>query len=75
VVMRADFAVASPFQLAQHVRRRRIDGNRIRDHVSRPDTVSGEQRVQPRERMDVLEPLIGARGSIPLIVAFGVDAN
>ena len=75
VMMRADLAIAARLQSAQHVHRPRIDRHRMGNHVGRPDTVAREQRVQPRQRVDVLEPLIRARGRVPLVVAFGVDAD
>ena len=34
-----------------------------------------KQRVQPRQRVDILELLVCARGRVPLIVSFGVDAD
>ena len=34
-----------------------------------------EQRVQFRERVDVLEGLFLAGAEVPLVVAFGVDAD
>ena len=75
VMMRADLAVAAGLQPAQHVRRTRVGRDRMRDHVGRPHAVPREQRVQPRQRVDVLEPLVRARRRVPLVVAFGVDAD
>ena len=37
--------------------------------------MTGEQRVQTRKCVDVVERLIGPGGRIPLVVAFGIDAN
>ena len=54
---------------------RAIAGDRIRDHVGRPDAVPLEERMQLRQRIEVLEPLVRARGRVPLVVAFGVDAD
>jgi hypothetical protein len=34
-----------------------------------------EQRVQPRQRVQILEPLVQPRRGIPLIVAFGINPN
>ncbi len=75
VVMRADFAIAAREQPAKHVGRPGIARDRIRDDVGRPHAVPGKQRVQPRQRVDVLERLPRARGGVPLVVAFGVDAD
>jgi hypothetical protein len=36
--------------------------------------VPREQRVKARQGIDILEPLGRARGRVPLVVAFGIDA-
>ncbi len=73
--MRADLAVAAGEQLPQHVRGPRIGRDRVRDDVGRPHAVAGEERVQPRQRVDVLERLMRSSRRVPLVVAFGVDAD
>ena len=35
----------------------------------------GEQRMQLRQRIDVLERLVRPRRGVPLVVAFGVDPD
>ena len=34
-----------------------------------------KQRMQPRQRVDIFERLVRARGGIPLVVAFGIYAD
>jgi hypothetical protein len=33
-----------------------------------------KERMEARQRIDVLEPLVGSRGRVPLVVTFGIDA-
>ena len=75
MVMRADLAVAARQQRTQHVGGSRVLRHRIGDDVGRPDAMTRKQRVQARQRVDVVELLVCARGRVPLIVAFGVDAD
>src|SRR5262249_12781110 len=75
VVVGAGLAISTGLQRAQHVGRTPVDCHRIGDDVGRTDAVPREQRMQPRQRIDVLKALIGARGGIPLVVAFRVDAD
>ena len=75
VMVSANLAVATVLQRAQYLRRTWIDGDRVGDHVGRPDAVLLKQRMQPRQRVDVLEALIETRRRIPLVVAFRVNAN
>jgi hypothetical protein len=37
--------------------------------------MTGEERVQPRQRVEVLEPLVRPCGGVPLVVAFRIDAD
>ena len=74
-MMRADLAVAAVLQRSHHVRRSRVGRDRISDDVRRADTMSCEQGMEARQRVDVLKGLIRPGGCIPLIVAFGVDSN
>ena len=57
-MVRADFAVAAAEQPSQHLGRPRVRRDRIGDDVGRPHAVPREQRVQPRQRVDVLERLV-----------------
>ncbi len=73
--MRADFGVAARVDFPQHVGRSRIDGDRMRDHVRRPHTMTCEELMQALEGVDVLERLVPPGVRVPLVVAFGVDGH
>ena len=75
VVVCADFAVTAGLQLSQHLCGPRIGRDRVGDDVGRAHAVTGEERVQPRQRVDVLERLIDSSRRVPLVVTFGVDAD
>ena len=75
VVVRADFAVASGHQSAQHVRGTGVSGDRIGDDVCRPDAVLRKERVKPRQGVNIAELLMCTRGRVPLVVAFSIDAD
>ncbi len=74
VVMRADLAVTAGQQRPQNRGRTRVGRHRMRDHIRRPNAMPREQRMQPRQRVDVLEALVQPRLGVPLVVALGVDA-
>ena len=73
--MGADFTVAACEQLAQDVGGWRILRDRMSNHICGANGVLGKQRVQPRQGVDVLEPLVQPRCGIPLVVTLGIDSN
>jgi hypothetical protein len=74
-MMGPDLTVAACEQTSKNISGPRIPGDWIGDDVSRPDSVPREQRMQPGQRVDVLELLMRPGVRVPLIVAFGVDAD
>jgi hypothetical protein len=74
-MVRANLAITAGQQAPQDLGRAAIRGDRIGDDVGRTNAMLCEQRVKAGQRVDVLEPLVRARGGVPLIVSFGVDAD
>ncbi len=75
VMVGPDLAVSRSEQATEHVRRSPVGRNRMGDDIRRPDAVTGKQRVEPGEGVDVLESLVRAGRRIPLVVPFGVDPD
>jgi hypothetical protein len=75
MVVRADLAVSTKQQEAQHLLRSFVGGDRPGHDVGRPNAMALEQAVQFRQRVDVLERLALPGVEIPLVVALGVDAD
>jgi hypothetical protein len=74
-MMSPDLTVAACEQSSKNISGPRIPGDRICDHVRRPDCVPRKECMQPGQRVDVLELLMRPGVRVPLIVAFGVDAD
>ena len=65
VMMRADSHVPRFAQRAQHVRRSRILRDRMRNHVCWPHAMMPEERVQLRQRVEVVERRIARATARP----------
>jgi hypothetical protein len=72
-MVRPYLTVAARAEFTEHGCGGRINRDRVRHDIRRTNAVAGEQRMQPRKRIDVLEALVGPRRRVPLVVAFGID--
>ena len=73
--MSANLAIASRLETTQDIDRSGVGRDRIRNDVSRPHPVPGEERMQLRQRVQILEPLPRPRRRVPLVVPLGIDAD
>src|SRR5215217_2409635 len=68
MMMRTDFTVPLFEKRAQDVRRLPVGCDGMGDDVGRTYSMSREQCMEPRQRVDVLEALVQPRHGIPLVV-------